>query len=96
MNFRAISMQFLLKIFALLLLPIGLVSLMLPIPGAFLVLVLGMTLLIATSRKTRICLSCLRLRYDRFNLLMVWLEERTGERMGAVLKQTRPVESEEV
>lgn len=89
-------MQFLLKIFALLLLPVGLVSMMLPIPGAFLVLVLGITLLIATSKRTRICMSCLRLKYNRFNLWMEWLEERTGERMGSILKQTRPVECDEI
>lgn len=89
-------MQFLVKIFAMILVPVGLVALMLPIPGAFLVLALGITMLIATSEKSRKHIRALRARYTRFNRSMEWLEDRTGERVGAILRQTQPFENDEV
>lgn len=89
-------MQFLVKVFAMILVPVGLVALMLPIPGAFLVLALGITLLIATSEKSRRYIQFLRAKYGRFNRSMEWLEDKAGERVGAILRQTQPFENDEV
>lgn len=80
----------------MILVPVGLVALMLPIPGAFLVLVMGITMLIATSEKSRKYIRALRTRFTRFNRSMEWLEDRTGERVGTILRQTQPFENDEV
>lgn len=89
---RDLAMQLLIKILALLLIPAGMITLFLPIPGAFLILVLGITLLIASSDNSRRIIINLRMKFPRFDRTMQLLEERTGERMGAVLRQTRPLE----
>jgi hypothetical protein len=69
---------------------LGTVSMVTPIPGGTFLLAGGSVLLICASPWFRRCLQYARVRIAMFDRLMKWLECRTGERIGGVLKLTRP------
>ncbi|NQU47270.1 MAG: hypothetical protein HQ519_01380 [Planctomycetes bacterium] len=73
-----------------LLLILGAISMVTPIPGSTFFLASGMTLLICASPWFRACLSWSRRRAKLFNKMMTWLENHTGKKIGGVLKTTRP------
>jgi hypothetical protein len=73
-----------------LILLLGTVSMVTPIPGGTFLLAGGSVLLICASPWFRRCLQYARVRIAKFDRLMKWLESRTGERIGSVLKLTRP------
>jgi hypothetical protein len=63
-----------------------------PIPGAVLLLAVGLSLLICTSTVAATCIRFTRGKFYRLNKVMSWLENRSGERIGSILRQTRPSE----
>ncbi|MEP3479580.1 MAG: hypothetical protein ABJZ55_10060 [Fuerstiella sp.] len=60
------------------------------VPGGSFLLALGAMLLICASPWFRKCLQFLRTRFNRFNKIMTWMENRMGDRIGSVLKLTEP------
>ena len=79
----------------ILLLILGLISLVSPIPGSTFFTASGMTLLICVSPWFRRCIYLGRGRLRFFNKVMTFLEEHTGQRIGDVLKKTRPTSAAE-
>lgn len=63
-----------------------------PIPGAVLLMAVGLSLLICSSTFAATCIRFSRGKYFRLNKMISWLENRSGERMGAILRRTRPSE----
>ncbi len=61
-----------------------------PIPGGMFLLAAGSVLLICASPLFRYCLQSFRARFSFFNRMMTWLENKTGERIGAILRVTQP------
>lgn len=74
----------------ILLLLLGTISMVSPIPGGTFMLAFGSVLLICASPWFRRCLQFFRKRFHWFNKLMGWLERKTGQRIGGVLKLTQP------
>lgn len=72
------------------LLLMGAVSMLTPIPGGTFMLAGGMAILICTSPLFQLCMQALRTRFSFFNRMMSWMEEKTGERLGGALKLTQP------
>ena len=60
------------------------------LPGGSFLLAMGTMLLICASPWFRQCLQWLRTRYTRINKMMTWLENKMGDRIGSVLKLTKP------
>ena len=73
-----------------LLLTVGTLSLITPIPGGLFMISLGIVLLICSSAAFRYCLQVLRGRSKFVNRIMVFLEKKTGQRIGGILKVTEP------
>ena len=87
----------LLKLLAYLLLILGLVSMLLPIPGGIFLLAGALTLLICTDPFAQLCLKWMRTRINWFNKTIYWLENKVGVKikvMGDALKLTRPSQDE--
>jgi len=83
-------MKVLLIIIAYILIFLGTISIISPIPGAVLLLAVGLSLLICTSTAAASCIRFTRNKSSKLNILMSWIENHSGERMGSILKQTRP------
>ena len=73
-----------------LLLLLGLVSMVSPIPGGTLLIAAGIAMLICSSRRAAALVKRSRRRYVRLNKAMIWLEDHMGEKISAPLRQTRP------
>lgn len=72
------------------LLLMGTISMISPIPGGVFLLSAGSVLLICASPWFRRCLQFLRARYTFFNRIMNWTENKMGQRIGSILKLTKP------
>lgn len=86
-------MNILLSFIATLLLLVGLVSMVTPIPGGTFLIATSISLLICSSSKVQNYMRVLRTKYNRFNLFVFWLENKVGVRVkfiGAALKKTHP------
>lgn len=68
----------------------GTISMVTPIPGGTFMLASGSMLLICASPWFRRCLQFLREKFNRFNRVMTWMENKMPERIGSVLKLTKP------
>ena len=72
------------------LLVLGLISMVTPIPGGTLLITVGVGMVICSSdTATRYIRNC-RTKYARLDKSMSWLENKMGERLSAPLKRTRP------
>lgn len=83
------------KIAALILFILGLISLVSPIPGAFIFLACSLTLTISVSSYAQFCVQWGRSRVSWINIFLFWLERKTGERIkmiGETLPKTHPFE----
>ena len=83
------------KIAAGFLFVLGLVSLVSPIPGAFIFLACSLTLTISVSPYAQFCVQWIRSRVSWINKFLYWLERRTGDRIkmiGQTLPKTHPAE----
>lgn len=83
------------KIAAFILFIVGFISLVSPIPGAFIFFACSLTLTISVSSYAQFCVQWIRSRVPRINRFLFWLEEKTGKRIkmiGEILPKTRPLE----
>ena len=72
------------------LLTLGLVSMLTPIPGGVLVIALGAGMIICASPTATNFIKAYRAKNRRFNQLLTWLENKIGERLSGPLRMTRP------
>jgi len=87
-------MNLIFTILASLMLLLGFISMVTPIPGGVLLISGGLTLLICSSSTARLCLRWIRSRYARFNTFFFWLENKVGKKIkviGNALSQTQPL-----
>ena len=87
-----------LNIGAILLLILGVVSMLTPIPGGVLFIAGGLTALICTSPRLRLCIKYFRTKVNWINKVFFFFERKVGSRIaiiGNALKMTRP-SSEEI
>lgn len=73
-----------------LLLLLGTISMVSPIPGGTLMLATGTVLLICASPWFRRCLQFIRSRFKLFNRIMSWMENKMNTRISNILKLTQP------
>jgi hypothetical protein len=86
------------SIFASLVLLIGLVSMVTPIPGGTVLIAGSLTALICSSPFARRCLQVMRTEINWLNKGILWIEKKVGDRIGIVgraLGQTRPLDYRE-
>lgn len=87
-------MKILILIFGSILLFVGLISMVTPIPGGTLAIAVGGGMVICTSEAAARYVRSRRARFQRFNKAMTWIENRMGERLSAPLRSTRPDSSQ--
>lgn len=75
-----------------LLMIVGLLSMVTPIPGGTLIIAIGAGLILCSSPTAIRCAKKWRTDYRRFNNVVTWIENRIGERLSKALRQTRPDE----
>ena len=81
-------------VFASVILLIGIVSMVTPIPGGVVVIAGSLTALICTSPRAQRCLQFMRTRMNWFDKMVAWVERTVGDRIGFVgvaLRKTRPL-----
>lgn len=84
----------LLSALAFLLLIIGLMSMVTPIPGGTFLIAISISLLICSNAKVQTCMRYARTKSNRFNKVIFWLENKVGIKVkfiGAALENTRPL-----
>jgi len=72
------------------LLLLGLVSMVTPIPGGTLFIVVGGGMIICSSEKAEKYIRGKRLKHAGLNERMIWIEDKMGQRISAPLRRTRP------
>ncbi len=85
-------MRIVLILAGFLLLLVGLISMVTPIPGSTFFIASGSALLICTSQRVANWVQRARTRHTRFNKTVIWLENKMGERLGAPMRRTRPTD----
>lgn len=86
-------MKQLCTVLAIILIVMGAISMVTPIPGGVLFLAVGFTLLISVSPPARFCIQWLRARFKLFNKIFSFIETKVGTRfesIGNTLKLTDP------
>ncbi len=68
----------------------GLITLPLPMPTGVFLIASGMIILIYSSRRVASIVRLARRRSSRLDHGVTFIEDRAGDRFGAVLKRTRP------
>ena len=69
---------------------LGLISMVTPIPGGTFIITLGGGMIICSSHSVARYIRGRRVKFSRFHQGMSWLENKMGERLGAPLRLTRP------
>lgn len=77
-------------VFGSLLLIMGLISMVTPIPGGTLLIAIGSGMIICSSITAAKFIQACRTKFNRFNTAMTWLENKMGDRFGEPLRRTRP------
>lgn len=85
--------QWLIISVALIIFLIGLASVWTPVPIGAILMIFATSLLISNSQTGRSLVRRMRTRFDWVNHQMTWFEDRAGNRVGRVLKTTRPLVS---
>lgn len=86
-------LKIILTVLASLLLLLGLISMVTPIPGGVIMIAASLTTLICTSPRVQAGLRDLRSRINLLNRIFNWLEDKVGSRIffiGDALSRTRP------
>ena len=65
-------------------------SFFIPIPTGLLRVAIGLSILICSSLPFALFLQGCRKRFERFNRLITWIEEKLGEKMTSGIRFTRP------
>lgn len=84
----------LLTIISLLLLFIGVISMITPIPGGTFLIAISMSILICSNAKAQACMRFFRTKYTSVNRFIFWLESNLGTRIkfiGIALGKTQPL-----
>lgn len=76
------------------LLLLGLMSMLTPIPGGTLAIATGAGLVICASQTAADMLKNYRIKYSRLNGVITWLENKMGQRLSRPLRLTRPEKHE--
>ena len=87
----------LVTVFASVILVIGLISMVTPVPVGTFMISVSLTMLICSSPRAQRCIKFFRERASWFNKMFDWLEAKVGTRIsfvGKALKQTRPTRAE--
>jgi uncharacterized membrane protein YbaN (DUF454 family) len=71
---------------------VGLVSMVTPIPGSTFFIATGSGLLICTSERVANWIQSARTRNTRFNQSVSWIENKMGDRLGSPMRRTRPTD----
>ncbi len=87
-------MRVILIVLGSVLLVLGAISMLTPIPGGFILLGLGTAMLICTSTAFSNWLMRRRERSKWLNGSMSWMETHLGARVSAALSRTRPTKDE--
>jgi len=74
------------------LLLLGLISMVTPIPGGTLAITVGAGLIICSSETAANKIKVWRSKHTRFNRPVTWIENKMGERLSRPLRLTRPDE----
>lgn len=85
----------LITIFSSILLVLGTISMVTPIPGGTILIAVSLSLLICSSPKVQSYVRYFRTKSGRFNKTVFWFEDKVGERVkfvGNALKQTHPID----
>jgi len=78
---------------SLLILLIGIVSMVTPIPGGTFMIAISVSTLICSNTRAQRIMRQLRTKYSAFNRMVFWLEKKVGGRVkfiGIALEKTRP------
>lgn len=84
----------LISIAAFIVLLLGIVSMVTPIPGGTLLIAGSVSVLICTNSKAQQCVRYARTKSSRFNKAIFWLESKVGVKIkfiGTALGKTRPL-----
>ena len=83
-------MRILILVLGSVILLLGIVSLVTPMPGGTILITAGAGMILCTSETAARYFKKCRAKYDRLNRAVGWLENKMGDRFGAPLKATRP------
>lgn len=83
-------MKFLMILVGSILLILGLLSMVTPIPGGTLAIATGAGLIICASQTAADFLKSYRAKYARLNSTIAWIENKLGARLSRPLRMTRP------
>ncbi len=83
-------MRLIMMLLAILLLALGIISWVTPIPGGTLMLALGLTLLICSSESAAKFLKNYRRKFPKLNKVMSWIEGKTPKILSEAIQRTRP------
>ena len=86
-------MRKVLLITGFILITIGAISMITPIPGSTFLIATGSGLVICTSKRAERWIKKMRGTHVRFNNTLTWLENKMGEKLSAPLRSTRPTDS---
>lgn len=86
-------MRYLMMISGAVLLLVGLLSMVTPIPGGVLAITVGAGMILCASPAATAYLKACRIKYARLNKYVSWIENKMGERLSKALRQTRPDEN---
>lgn len=87
-------MKLILTITAYLMLLIGLVSMVSPIPGGTFLIAGGCAILICTNERTAGKIRNVRGNKPWVNTSMIWIEDKMGPRLSGPMRTTRPIAQE--
>jgi len=87
-------MKVIILVAGVILILLGVVSMVTPLPGSTLFIAAGSSLVICTSKRAERLIMRTRIRFPRFNSSLSWLENRMGERLSGPLHRTRPQEND--
>jgi len=83
-------MKIVLTIAGSLLLILGLISMVTPIPGGTLFIAVGAAMLVCTSPRAQAWIRRQRANHERFNKTMGWIEKKAPSAIEDALSRTRP------
>ncbi len=85
-------MRITLMILGSILILLGLISMVTPIPGSTFFIATGSGLLICTSERAANWIRNARTKNVRFNNAVTWMENKMGDRLGGPIRRTRPID----
>ena len=89
------KMKTVISVLAVILILVGLISMVTPIPGGAILISGGLTMLICASPSAQYCIMWIRAKVNWINKLVAWLEKTIGPRVkvvGVALGKTQPPE----